>query len=95
MISAQAEIVERMLSTESVTVIGLLLGIIALGIWHTVRQETKHEKEKAELKQDIKDTYAKLDTEYNNSTNEIKSLIEKYYTLATKVLEKLNNKYDV
>jgi len=86
----QAEVVERMLTTESITVIGLLLGVCALLILHIKQLNKKHEKEKDELKQDIRDAHAKLDVEYNNSTQEMKSIIEKYYTLATKVLEKLN-----
>ena len=86
----QAEVVEKMLSIESITVIGLLLGVCALLILHIRELNKKHEKQIAELRQDIKDAHAKLDVEYNSSTSEIKSIIEKYYTLATKVLEKLN-----
>lgn len=87
---SQANEIKELLSTESVTVIGLLLAFIALGIYDRVNLVKRHEKEKEELKQDIKDAHAKLDQEYNNSNQEIKVIIEKYYTLATKVLEKLN-----
>lgn len=87
---SQAEVVRDLLSTETITVIGLLLGVCALLIYHIIQLNKKHDKEKAELRQDIKDAHAKLDVEYNSSTQEIKSIIEKYYTLATKVLEKLN-----
>lgn len=86
----QAEVVERMLSIESITVIGLLLGICALLILHVRELNKKHEREKAELRQDLKDFQDKLDAEFKESTADIKSIIEKYYTLATKVLEKLN-----
>lgn len=86
----QAEVVKELLSTETITVIGLLLAVCGMLIWHISHLNKKHDKEKAELRQDIKDAHAKLDVEYNSSTSEIKSIIEKYYTLATKVLEKLN-----
>lgn len=86
----QADTVKELLSIESVTVIGLLLAICCLLIYDRVQLIKKHDKEKEELKQDIKDAHAKLDQEYNNSNQEIKVIIEKYYTLATKVLEKLN-----
>lgn len=87
---SQANEIKELLSTESVTVIGLLLAFIALSIYDRVNLVKRHEKEKEELKKDIKDAHAKLDQEYNNSNQEIKVIIEKYYTLATKVLEKLN-----
>lgn len=86
----QAEVVERMLSIESITVIGLLLAICALLILHVRELNKKHDREKAELKKDLKDFQDKLDSEFKESTSEIKMIIEKYYTLATKVLEKLN-----
>lgn len=86
----QANEIKDLLTTESITVIGLLLGVIALMIYDRINLIKRHDKEKEELKQDIKDAHAKLDQEYNNSNQEIKVIIEKYYTLATKVLEKLN-----
>lgn len=46
-IPMQAEVVKDLLSTESITVIGLLLGVCALLIWDKVRQEKTH-KELAE-----------------------------------------------
>lgn len=88
--SLQAELVQDLLNTNSITVIGLLLGVCVLLVYHIRELNKKHEKEKDELRADIKDAHLKLDLEYQNSNSEIKTIIEKYYTLATKVLEKLN-----
>lgn len=86
----QADVVTDLLSKESVTAIGLLLAVCALLIYDRINLIKRHEKEKQDLKNDIRSAHDKLDLEYNNSNQEIKVIIEKYYTLATKVLEKLN-----
>ena len=77
---------------KSVSVVGLLLAIIAILIYDKIRTEKKHEAEKVELHRQITDAQNKLEDEYKNSNVEIKVLIEKYYTLATKVLDTLNHK---
>lgn len=76
-------------SVQNVSVFGLLLLIVILLIWHITRIEKKHEKEKEALNQKIVLAQKKLDDEYQKSNDEIKSIIEKYYTISTKVLETL------
>ena len=89
-LSLQAELVNDLLNTSTISVVGLLLVCGFVLIRHIQELNKKHEKEKEMLRQDIKDAHIKLDLEYQNSNTEIKTIIEKYYTLATKVLEKLN-----
>jgi len=86
----QAEVAKDILSIESVSVIGLMLLIIIGLVYHIKAMEKKHDAERAELKQDVKDVQDKLDKEYATGTNEMKVIIEKYYTITTKFLEKIN-----
>ena len=77
------------ISVQNVSVFGLLLLIVIALVWHITRIEKKHEKEKEALNQKIISAQKKLDDEYQKSNDEIKSIIEKYYTISTKVLETL------
>jgi len=89
-LSLQASVVNDLLNTSTITVVGLLLACCGLLVLHVRELNKKHDAEKEIWRQDIKDAHNKLDAEYQSSNTEIKVIIEKYYTLATKVLEKLN-----
>lgn len=86
----QAEVAKDILSIESVSVIGLMLLVIVALVYHIKGMEKKHAAERAELKQDVRDVQDKLDKEYATGTSEMKVIIEKYYTITTKFLEKIN-----
>ena len=89
--STMGEIID-VLTIKSVSIIGLLLAIIIILIYDKLRIEKKHEEEKTVYRQRITDAHNRLQDEYKNSNIEIKSMIEKYYTISTKVLETLNSK---
>lgn len=87
----QADVAKEILSIESVSVIGLMLLVIVALVYHIKSLGNKHDSEKLQLRQDVKDVQDKLDKEYANGTSEMKVIIEKYYTITTKFLEKLNS----
>lgn len=80
----QTEVVERLLTTESVTAIGLLLAVCALLIWDKSRQEkryidllNKYEHEQSQNKEILIDLVTKsiLATEQNTQAiNNIKDV---------------------
>ena len=84
--------VADILSIENVSIIGVLLLVIIGLIWDKVRVEKRHEKEQADLRDKIVKGQERLDEEYSKSNAEIKGIIEKYYTMSTRVLETLNSK---
>ena len=88
----QASEIVEVLQIKNVTIIGLLLVIIAILIYDKTRIEKKHEKEKAIASEKIAVAYQKLADEYKSSNIEIKAMTEKYYIIATKVLERLKSK---
>lgn len=92
MIFLQIEAIIGLLSTKEATIVGILLAIIALLIWERYKVGKEHLEEKKHLRNKIAEGQLKLEEEYRNNTEEIKSLIEKYYTISTKVLETLNFK---
>ena len=82
----------QILSIEEVSVIGILILFIAYLFWSKHQAEKRHEKEKQELRSLISEAREKQEAEYQRSTEDIKGIIEKYYTISTRVLESLQNK---
>ena len=80
------------LSVESVSVIGILLVIIGYLVRQASAQKKEFNEEKKELKEEVKEAREKLEVEYNLGNNEMKSVIEKYYVLSTKVLDHLKTR---
>lgn len=77
------------LSIESVSMIGVLLLVIFGLIYHVKSIEKRFSKERKELKEEVKSAREKLEKEYNAGNAEMKSVIEKYYVLSTRVLDHL------
>ena len=80
----QAEQVERLLSIESVTVIGLLIAVCALLIYDRIRKDKEYKELQEKLHQDSK--------EHNDSLVEISS---KYHEMSAMVLSQLQMMKDV
>lgn len=89
-IAVQATEIKEILSIESVSVIGLMLLIICGLVYHIKTLEKRHEAEKVVLRAQVKEAHDKLEEEYKVSSTEMKGIIEKYYTITTKFLEKIN-----
>jgi len=93
-IALQATEIKEILSIESVSVIGLMLLIILGLVVHIRSLDKKHDAEKVQLRAQVKDAHDKLEEEYKTSSTEMKGIIEKYYTITTKFLEKINTIID-
>jgi hypothetical protein len=81
----QTDVVERLLTTESITVIGLLLAVCALLIWDKIRQEKrykylldKYEKEQKENKDILIDLVKKFILSTEQTTQAINNIKDVY-----------------
>ncbi len=81
----QTEVVERLLTTESVTAIGLLLAVCALLIWDKSRQEkryidllNKYEHEQSQNKEILIDLVTKSILATEQNTQAIKTIKDVY-----------------
>ncbi|KAB8156161.1 hypothetical protein EZY14_002780 [Kordia sp. TARA_039_SRF] len=81
--------VTDLLSVENVSIIGVLLAVIALLIYDRKSTAKLHKIEKETLNAKIKEAQDKLEAEYKNNTEEIKEMVERYYTIASKLLQNL------
>lgn len=87
----QVKEVESALSlAEELTVAGLLLVIIIGLVYHIKSLESKHEKERDLLREEVKAAQFRLDEEYKQSNEEMKKLAENYHVFTTRIFEKLN-----
>ena len=84
-----------LLSIESVSVIGLLLAFCAYLIYQNKSQQSKHEKDREQWFQEIKDLREELMEAKDSAKAESDNFQEKYYTIVAKVLEKINHFSDV
>ena len=91
MIVLQVQDAVEILSIESVSVIGLLLGFIFYIIWIGKKNEEKHEKEKEYLRSEIRLAQDKLDEEFKATNVEMKKVSENYHVFTTQVFNRLND----
>ena len=82
--------IESIVKIKEITVYGLLIGIIVVLLIHIKRIEAKHEKEKDELQKALISERETLIDEYRSGNGEMKSIIEKYAILVTRIAEILN-----
>ncbi|MCP4984928.1 MAG: hypothetical protein GY928_02330, partial [Colwellia sp.] len=80
------------LSIESVSIIGVLLGVIYVLYTHIKTQKKEFNEERRELKEEVKDARDNLEAEYSSSNKEMQNIIQKYYVLSTKVLDSLKTR---
>lgn len=88
------ELIE-LLSIESVSVIGLLLVFCGYLIKQNNSQQKKHEKDREDWFQEIKDLREELIQAKDSAKAESDNFQEKYYTIVAKVLERINHFSDV
>lgn len=84
--------VVSILSIQNVSVVGILLLIIIYLVWNQNKTDKKNDLEKDNLNKKISEAHNKLESEYQKSNEDIKSIIEKYYKISTKILETLKYK---
>lgn len=79
-----------LLNIKSVSLVGVLLAAIAYLIVDRGKILKSHEREKNSLKKELADSHTKLEKEYKESSEEIKVIIQKYYTLSSQFLNKID-----
>ena len=84
------EAIVQMLSIESVSIVGVLLTIIGYLVKDKKKVALTHKEEMTELKTELSNCHTKLEEEYKESSAEIKIIIEKYYTLSSQFLSKID-----
>lgn len=87
-IQGTREVVD-VLSIENITVFGIMTAIIILLIYDRQRNESKHEKEKNYLREEIRKAQERLNQEFKQTNTEMRKIAENYHVFTTQVFEKL------
>lgn len=91
----QVRELKEILSIESVSVIGLLLAFACYMIWEKKRAEKAYKEEKDQFFAEIKQLRQEVINAKDEAKQESDDYQQKYYTLATKILDKLDHFNDV
>lgn len=86
----QGGVVNDLLNTSSITVIGLLLACCYLLVMHIKELNKVHKEEKDFFRKDIRDLRAELKLENTTNTKDTIDMVEKYYVLTTKILDRMD-----
>lgn len=82
--------INNLLEKDGITVIGVLLALIGLLIWERYKIKIEHKEEKQYLREEIKKSQIRLDSEYKESNIEMRKVAENYHIFTTQVFERLN-----